>query len=878
MFRRRRRSDEDFADEVLAHLENEIDRLIGEGLSRDEATQRARRAFGNVTRARETFRESRRFVLLDQFIQDLRYACRGLGHSRTFVAATVLTLAVGMGLVTAVFSVFNAYVLRPFAVHDPYSLHLVGWRAKEASGSVFRWRDYQDFRARTDLFDGVVAETRSGVMSGDRPLSVGFVSGDYFETLGPRIALGRGLFGSDARTPGAEPVAVLADQAWARLFDRDPAIVGREIEVNGHRLVIVGVVAPEFSGMDEVPRDAWVPITMHAVLLSGEDPLAPSERRLQVTARLRPAVTASQAQTALALEPFETRVTGRFDAVNAELLLRATPVRMTRGQFAVLWPVFAAFALVLFAACANASNVMLARASARHREIGIRLSIGASRGRVVRQILTEGLVIASLAGLLALAIADALQRAGAYLFVVLLPPTIAARVRFVPFDFDYRVVLFTMIVACAVTMMFALLPALQATRLSLIDAVRGQLTRTIRSGVLRGVLITSQVAVSLVLLIVALTLVRNGAMVRATNLGMDTDGIVTVRGGDSVIRRAYDELRADPRVGEIAVASRAPLFGMAPPLPLRRPSGVLAATYAFVSPEYFSVMRIPILRGRPFSEREAATEAPVAIVSAAGARALWPGEEPVGKSLRVNIEPPGQKVRIADTVKSLRTVAEFDASSTEVTIVGVAQDVVNGFVYQGTDPAHVYLPTGPGGARVAAIMLRGRGPLSDGSVQSLLLRVSPDPLAFDIVSVDQIVALQMFPLRVASWLGSFLSAIALALSISGLYGVLTYTFGQRTQEIGIRMALGASAGNVRALVFRQSLRLASVGVAVGLAAGYTVMKVLSTVVHLDNVSVVDSGAFAASLGCIAAAVVLAAFAPARRAARIDPSTMLRADT
>jgi predicted permease len=877
MFGRRRRSDDDFADEVRAHLEHEIERLMDDGLSRDEATRRARRGFGNVTRARETFRESRRLVLLDQFLQDLRYACRGLGHSRTFVAATVLTLAVGMGLVTAVFAVFNAYVLRPFAVHDPYSLHLVEWSAQEASGSTFRWRDYDDFRARRDLFDGVVAETRRSVTSGDRQLAVGFVTGDYFGVLGPRIALGRGLVDADASAPGSEPVAVLSDQTWARLYDRDPAIVGRDIVMNGHRLVIVGVLGPEFSGMDEVPRDAWVPVTMHTVLLNGDDPLQPDSRRLQVTARLRPGVTASRAQSALALEPFETQVAGRLDPVSARLTLRATPVRMTRGQMAVLSPVFAAFALVLFAACANASNVMLARASARHREIGIRLSIGASRGRVVRQIVTEGLVIASLAALLGFAIAAALQRAGTYLFVALLPPTIAARVRFVPLDFDYRVVLFTLLVACAVTMMFALLPALQATRLSLIDAVRGQLTRTIRSSVLRGVLVTSQVAVSLVLLIVALTLVRNGAMVRATDVGMDTAGVVSVRGSSNLIRQAHDELRGDPRVAEIATASRAPLFGMAPPVPLRGPSGPVFATYAFVSPEYFSVVRIPILRGRPFSEQEAAAEAPLAIVSAAGARALWPNEDPLGKTLRVNIPPPTQKA-IADTVRSLRRVDDLDATATEVTIVGVAQDAVNGFVYQGIDPAHVYLPTAPGGTRVTTVMIRSRGPLAADSVRLTLLRLSPDPLAFDIVPVDEIVALQMFPLRMASWLGSFLSVTALALSISGLYGVLTYTFGQRTQEIGIRMALGAGTGAIRALVFRQSIRLASAGVGIGLAAGYAIMRLLSTVVHLDNVSVVDGAAFAASLACIAAAVLLSASGPARRAARIDPSAMLRTET
>ena len=876
----RRRKDEDFTREIEAHLASEIEQRQRDGATLDAARAAAHRAFGNVTRARERFYERRRFVLLDQFRQDLRYAWRGLRRSRAFVATTVLTLAVGMGLVTVIFAVFNAYVLRPFAVHDPYSLHLLGWRGQEASGSTFRWRDYQMFRDRPDLFAAAIAETRRSVISRERQLSVGFVSGNYFESLAARVAVGRSLGSADARAPGSEPVAVLADQTWARLYDRDPLVIGREIEMNGRSLVIVGVMAPEFAGMDEVPRDAWVPLTMHAALMNGEDPFASAGRRLQVTVRLRPAVTALQAQAALPLEPIETRVVGRLDPVTAELMLRATPVRMTRGQLTVLSPVFAAFALVLFAACANASNVMLARATARHREIGIRLSIGASRGRVVRQLVTEGLLIATLAGLLGLALASLLRRAGTYLFVVMLPPTIAARVRFVPFDFDYRVILFMMIVACAVTILFALVPALQATRVSLTDALRAQLTGSIRGSTLRGVLVTGQVTVSLVLLIVAATLVRNGDTIRSTNVGMDTTGVISVRGGNAsgLVRRAYDELGADPRVGAITVASRAPLFGGGPAAPVRQPSGLVFPTYSFVAPEYFSLLGIPIVHGRLFSAREAATEAPVAIVSAAGAQKLWPGEDPVGKTVRVNIEPLGQERIVADTVKTLRSDGSMDATATELTIVGVARDVVNGFLYHGIDSAHLYLPTSPSGARVTTVLLRGRGTMSAGAVRSLLLRVSPDPLSFDVLPVDEMVALQLFPLRVASWIGSLLCGVALALGVSGLYGVLAYTFGQRVKEIGVRMALGASAGAVRRLVFRHAARLAFIGTALGLALAFTVMKLLSTVVHLDNVSVLDPLAFASSFILICLAVALASYGPARNASRVDPSTMLRADT
>jgi ABC-type antimicrobial peptide transport system permease subunit len=302
----------------------------------------------------------------------------------------------------------------------------------------------------------------------------------------------------------------------------------------------------------------------------------------------------------------------------------------------------------------------------------------------------------------------------------------------------------------------------------------------------------------------------------------------------------------------------------------------VSAAYSFVSPEYFNVFRIPILHGRSFSAQEAATEAPIAIVSAAGARALWPGEDPIGKTVRVNIDPVGK--RIADTVKSLRVVGDLDATATEVTIVGVAQDVVNGFVYQGIDPAYLYLPTHPGSSRVTTVMLRGRSPLQTGPVRSLLLRVSPDPMAFDVLAVDEMVALQLFPLRVASWIGSLLSAVALALSISGLYGVLAYLFGQRIKEIGVRMALGASASAVRRLVFHQAARLSAAGIVLGLIAAFGIMKLLSSFVRLDAVSVVDPMAFAASFLLICSAVALASYGPARRAARVDPSTMLRTDT
>ena len=877
----RRRTDEDFAAEVQAHIALETDRLIAEGLSPADARAAALRHFGNVTRARERFHDAHRAIWLEQFARDLRYAWRGLWHSRAFVATTVATLAIGMGLVTVVFAVFNAYVLRPFAVHDPYSLYAIRWHATEAGGSTFRWRDYQDSAARTDLFDGVIAESARALGTPGGPLSAGFVSGNYFDVLGARVALGRAIVGDDVKTVAAEPVAVIADRTWARLFNRDPGAIGREIEVNGRRLTIVGVMAPEFVGLDDAPRDMWVPLTMYGELLQENLFGATQPRQLTLTARLRADVAPRRAEQSLVIEPFATRVAGRIDTVGAALSPRATPARVTPETFALLSPVAAAFALVLVAACANASNVTLARANSRHREIGIRLSVGASRGRIVRQLLTEGLLVAMLAGLAGLAVAGVLLQVGTLAIIELLPPTIAQRVRFVPLDFDYRVFLFVFLVSGIVTVLFALLPALQATRVTLTDALRGQITTAIRSSTLRTLLGTSQVAVSLVLLIVAATFVRNSAAVSTTNLGLEPDGVISVRprrGDTAAFKQAYAALGEDARLGHLAVASSVPLFGEGERVPIRHNGSVIIASYMFVAPEYFPVLTIPIERGRGFTQAEATSEAPVAIVSARTAAAFWPGQDALGQTLRLDIPPSTSRVTVADTVRSVR---RFDGNSPDtivVTVVGIAKDVVSGFIYRGTDSARIYLPTSADASRASALLVRLAPGRTVDAVRNALRDVAADPLSYDVLPLNEIVELQMFPVRAGSWIGMLLSGIALALSVSGLYGVLAYTFGQRTPEIGIRMALGASRAAVVRLVVLQSVRLASFGAAVGLLAGFSIMKLLSTVIRLENVSVIDPGAFAVSLALIAAAVGLASVGPALRAQRISPSSMLRAES
>jgi putative ABC transport system permease protein len=851
-----RRTTEDFAAELDAHVQLEIDRLIAEGLSPRDARAAAIKAFGSPTRAREQFYERSRWVWLDQFVQDLRYAWRGLRAQPVFLVTTVLTLAVGLGLLTTAFSVFNAYVLRPFAVQDPDSLYRVAWMAPpDSGGQNFAWRDYDELTARSDLFTAAVGEDTHPVSSEGRTLAAAYVSDNYFSALGPRLMLGRGLTPADRM----HPVAVLGHQAWARIFASDPGALGRTVDVDGQPYTVVGVMRPEFGGLDDYPRDIWMPAAERD-----------SKREVQITVRLRADVVPAQAEARLAAfmsrkAPPKTVPTD----VRAELRPNATANPFTWQLLAILSPVFAAFALVLATACVNVSNVMLARAIARQREIAVRLSLGAGRGRIVRQLLTEGLLISALAAASAIALAAWLLRAGTAALFSTLPPSLAALLRVAPMPVDVRVWGFAVLVAGAATLAFALVPALQASRQPLTDALRGQRSGTRGTSWLRSALVVAQVALSILLVVAALVLARNFAGVGDVDLGFQTDGVysVNVRGEDGrPIVLAADALSADPRIAEVALTSGNPLFvthtvaaapaGDRAPVPVR---------YSFVSPEFFSVLRMPVLQGRLFLPDDARTSARVAVVSDATARAFWPGADPIGQTIR--IERP--------------TSSRFEEIEgyTQVTVVGTVRDVVSGMMVDGPDRARIYLPATAADRHILAALFRPRA--SSGfrvdMTREMFRRVTMDTERFEVIPMKDIRDAQMYPLRAGAWIGALLAGIALALSISGLYGVLSYMLAQRRREIGIRMALGATAAAVVSLVMRQSARLAAAGIAIGLGLAFAALKALDAVVRLREVTVLDPWSFAGAVLVVAGATALAAWQPSRRAARVDPAETLRAE-
>ena len=642
-----------------------------------------------------------------------------------------------------------------------------------------------------------------------------------------------------------------------RLFSGDRAAIGRSLDVDGRLFVIVGVLRPEFGGLDDYPRDIWMPAG------SGD-----SKRAIEITVRLRRDVSAPQAEAMLAA--FAARMAPPKVApasVRAELRPNATPNRLSLEMLAILSPVFAAFALVLLTACFNVSNVMLARAVARQREIAVRLSLGASRSRIIRQLLTEGLLIALLAGASALVLTWWLLRAGTAVLFTTLPPSLAALLRIAPMPVDARVFGFALGTASAATLAFALVPALQASRQPLTAALHGQRSGTRAASRLRGALVVAQVTVSVLLVVAALVLARNFAAVGAIDLGFETAGVysVNVRGPeDRLIAPAARALAGDPRIAAIAVTSGNPLFvsrrvqasADRAPTPVR---------YTFVSPEFFTMLQLPIASGRGFLPLEARTAARVAIVSDATARAFWPGANPIGRILR--ILPSGD--------------ARLDAIDgySQVVVVGTVRDVVSGMIVEGPDRGHIYLPADADDSHTSALLIRPTVPAGfrPDLLRDTLRRAGLDPDTFEVIPMSDIRGAQNYPLRAGMWIGGVLAAVALILSISGLYGVLSYVLSQRTREIGIRMALGATARQVVGLVLRQSLRLAGAGALAGLVLAAAAMKALSAVIRLDAVSLLDVAPFAAGVALVLAATSCAAWVPSRRAARIDPAETLRAE-
>jgi predicted permease len=864
----RSRVERELADELAFHVEMQTRKNLEAGMSEAEARRAARLQFGRESAVREDCRDERRIHPVETLRQDIRYALRGFRRAPLFALTVVATIGLGLGVNTAVFTIFNAYALRPLAVRDPWSLYQLSWLNRAGKEhALFTWRQYDELQAGNPAFSELHAARGLPVRVNGRQCFAELVTGNYFRMLGVDALLGRTLTPEDSAVPGRNAVMVLSTAAWRNLFAADPNILGRKLFVRGYPFQVVGVAREGFAGLGEQPRDLWIPLSMYSEVAEGADVAGPqSPALLNIVVRLRPGVGERQARALLtpSIGRLMPQLPEADRAVGAGLQSRATSVHISPEGFTVLLPIFSAFGLVLLIACANVSNMMLARAMARQREIGIRLSLGAARARLIRQLLTESIMLALPGAVAGLFICQAMLGAGVRLMYATLPAEFVEFVRVAPLNPDVRVFVFMTAAAVLSALFFGLAPAIQATRTSVVQAARGDFGHEFRPQRLRNALVIVQIAVCSLLLICSGVLLDGANRIHDLNIGFRTHDVVWIELLDKWRDRVLTQLDREPLVNTLAATAAVPLEAGLPSAKISVGDGKLAdSSYDYVSPEFFDVLGVSIIRGRNFSKEEALAGAPVAIVSETVARRLWPDSDAPGQSLRLLPDPRSSlsgRTPLRDLV---------------VRVVGVARDMNTGLVEDYTSRTLIYFPTHPRAAGTVLIMrVNGDPETARQSIDRALAAAAPG--AVDrIHRMQELVAGRVYPFRVTYWVSAALGILALLLTVSGIYGVISYLVAQRVREMGIRMALGATARSIVGMVLKQLLRLAAVGIGIGGALALGASRAFASALVMMNAF--DATAFLSGILLVLAACLAAAFVPSLRAARIDPMTTLRHD-
>lgn len=810
----------------------------------------------------------------------MRYALRSLRRAPLTAVTIVMTVGVGLGLVAVVFTIMNSLLFRVDAVRNPHELFAVE-RPSSANAEFagFPRAEYDALVRETGVFSAAFA-TRSGQASIEgRTMEGPLVTGNFFQVLGVSAALGRTFAPSDDE-PGSPTVIVLSHRSWERHFASDPGILDRPIRINGTPYQVVGVMPEDFRGLAWIAPEFWAPLaTASAFGPSGEA----RSLDVRIIGRLAPGVSRDAALAELRVWDERRTAERAQDEPVASLILspRTGAAPMSVGSIVLFMPLFFAFGLILMIGCANVANLLLARGVARQREIGIRLALGASRRRVVWQLLTEGLLLALVAAALAFGISRAALGGVVYAVTSSFPPDLGHLNIAVP-PADWRVVLFLVAGAIVSTVFFALAPALRATRLDLTRAIHGEALGIGRPGRARDALVALQVTAAVLLLICAAIFLRSASEAAAVDPGIRTAGIVSVTVVDEEKRGAIlDAVRAEPVVATVAASFPGFLggFGWMPVL-AEGASGKLPATYQLVSPEYFGVYGIDLVRGRGFADNERDANAGVAIVSASTAQELWPNDDPLGQVVRVEPDPtrvpggagPPAQTPEADNDQLLARTA---------VVVGVARDVAGfrlGAMRLGG--AGIYMPISPETA-LTALTMAVRGD-SENARKALIDRLAAiDPSAGEVSTMETFARMEVYLLEIPFWLTLVLGALAMLLTLSGLFSVLSYVVEQRRREIGVRMALGASRRGIGALVLAQTAWPVGIGMVIGgiLTVGLGAALLATPLAEQigETVRLFDPVAYGASLLFIVAACAGAALVPALRAGRVDPVVALRQD-
>jgi putative ABC transport system permease protein len=823
---------------------------------------------------------------MDNFIRDLKQSLRMFVASPAFTLAAVAALTLGIGANTAIFSVVNAVLLKPVGIPDADRVVVFMNVTPDGAGPAASPAKFNHYRAQADVVQDVTAFT-TGVMnftgSGfPEQLRSGRVSAEFFRLTEPPMALGRGFL-PEEDVPNGPRVTVISRRLWETRFNADPNIAGKSISLGGEPYAIVGVLGDfDFREFGPTPQ-VWVPFQF--------DPNSTDQAHyFQVLGRLQPGVTVQQADARLQASAADYRA--KYPAgIGARSSFGVRPVRdvivgtQTRQSLLIYG---GAVSFVLLIACANVANLLLVRATGRRREIAIRAAIGGTRRRIIRQLLTESVVLSLAGGLFGLVVGWAGIRALLSINTAGLP-RVGADGDLV--SLDWTVVAFTLAVSLATGLIFGLVPALQSSRADLTTTLKESAGRSgtgFRQNKIRSVLVVAEVALALVLLIGSALLIRTAIALGRVDPGFDTHNVLTLRMSlkgaeyekaeavEQAVRNGAEQLRAIPGVELASATCCVPLQG-GYGLPFRIVGRPLAADsqgpfhggagWMTVSPGYFEVFRIPVKRGRTFTERDTSASMPVAIINETMARQYWPDGDPL--SDRLLIGKGGMR--------------EFAAEG-ERQVVGVVADIRSDGLDAEAQP-QMWIPQAqvPDAANALNIglapiswIVRTRVPpqsLSE-AIQNQLRQATGLPVS-DVRSMDEIVALSVSRQKFNMWVMSVFGGCALLLAAIGIYGLMAYSVEQRTQEIGIRLALGAHASQVRRMVVKEGMLLALTGVVLGLAAASGLARLITS--FLFGVSATDPLVFAGVPALLTLVALLAVWLPARKASNVDPLIALRAE-
>lgn len=909
---RRTAVDRDLDDELQAYVDERIEQGLAGGLTRGDATRAAHASLGSPIRVREQCRDVRRLTLLDDLIQDLRHGVRLLRRNPLFAISASLVLAIGIGATTAIFTVANGLLLRgPVGVTEPDRLvDIYGIEeGNSLTSPMVAYAEYEVVRERATTLDGVYGfemglspmSLRSGAGSGPEGgqaggtaerVFAGLVTSNYFSVLGVPAAAGR-LFGpQDGDQAGAVSLVVLSHAFWSRRFHADPSIVGRTLTLNGHAFTVTGVAREGFTGTSVMAPEIWVPAAMTAIVKPGTDPRTPW-RGLQLLAgaRLKPGVLQSQAAAEVETigRGLPTRRMALMGGPDGATKVRQPGQRGLRligtspipGRIRTLVAGFLALlvamvSVVLVITCTNIAGILLARATARRRELAVRLAMGAGRRRLIRQLLAETLLLFVLGGAAGLLLARAMI---ALLLSAL--PAFEQPVA-VAMPLDGRVIAFTCGLSLLAALLSGLAPSLQASKADVVSALKDDAPGLVDRSRLRGAFVVAQVAFSLLLVVVAGLHVRALERVALRDPGYDPRHVevasldLSLAGhtdatGPALLRTLRERVSRLPGVQSATVTEGLPsanLFNMAdegvtvpgvPPPPGRPFFGV---SWTVTEPGLFATLRLPLIAGRDFDDGDRAGTQPVVILPESTARRLWPGQDAVGRYLQY------QSGGLADVSfpKPVRV--------TPLLVIGVVRDIRGS--RDGNVPAlAMYRPLAQRYApRVMLLARTTQGQRITGEIRAALAAIDPNlPIVTTRMLEDELLGPVETQLRVAASVAGSVGLIGVLVAAVGIYGVTAYAVVRRTREIGIRIAMGAQRNDVVRLVLRQGMTLVVSGAAIGLALAALASRLMTRL--LFGVSPLDPIAFGGAALLFAAIGLVACYLPARRATQIDAMEALR---